>query len=159
MVNLVCTVLTHPCFEPDTERLTERLDKAVMKLSFRGATYESPFPTLELSDNPLDDYRNGVIWRFQHLKAFMDEQGHTSRKDSGDRILLAIWEPAPITDTRTRPFLFVAKHLLQSEEEAQAILSQYLNTYTQSPVYPPARIFVGSKDAAPVDVPNPHPIH
>lgn len=152
---MVCAVLTSACVESDTERLLERRDETVMKLSFRGAVYESPFPTLELSENPIEDYRNGVIWRFQHLKAFRDEQGHPSLDDSDDAILLAIWEPAPTTDTRTRPFLFVAKHLLSSEEEAQAVLSQYLNVYAQNPVYPPARIFVGSKEAAFAQAPTP----
>lgn len=126
-----------------------------MKLSFRGAIYESPFPTLELSENPLEDDRNGIMWRFQHLKAFRNEQGHPSLINSDDAILLAIWEPAPMTDTRTRPFLFVAKHLLNSEEEAQAILSQYLNVYARNPVYPPARIFVGSKEMTSAKMPAP----
>ena len=121
-----------------------------MKLSFRGAIYESPFPTLELSENPPEDYKKGMLWRFQHLKAFMNEQGHDGlspvEDTPEDSILLAIWEPAPTTDTRTRPFLFVAKHLLRSEEEAQTVLTQYLAIYADSPVHPPARIFVGSKD-------------
>jgi hypothetical protein len=120
-----------------------------MKLSFRGAIYESPFPTLELSDNVANDYSSGVSWRLQHLKAFMSEQGHPDYDDEDevkDSILLAIWEPAPTTDTRTRPFLFVAKHLLSSEEEAQEILAQYLRDYANKHVHPPVRIFVGSKD-------------
>lgn len=126
-----------------------------MKLSFRGAIYESPFPTLELSENPLADYNNGLLWRLQHLKAFMAEQGHkptlsADDLDEGeDNILLAIWEPAPTTDTRTRPFLFVAKHLLRSEVEAKMILDQYLEKYAKNPVYPPARIFMGSKELEP----------
>ncbi|MEB3210615.1 MAG: hypothetical protein VKL39_04645 [Leptolyngbyaceae bacterium] len=120
-----------------------------MKLSFRGAIYESPFPTLELSDNVVSDYNSGVSWRFQHLKAFMDEQGHQPQEgedEVNDAILLAIWEPAPTTETRTRPFLFVAKHLLSSEEEAKDILAQYLKNYESKHVHPPVRIFVGSKD-------------
>ncbi|MEM9447672.1 MAG: hypothetical protein AAGA75_03970 [Cyanobacteria bacterium P01_E01_bin.6] len=119
-----------------------------MKLSFRGAVYESPFPTLELSEQAVDDYNNGVSWRFKHLKAFMGEQGHDGidgEDEATDVILLAIWEPAPTTETRTRPFLFVAKHLLGSEEEAKNILTQYLEDYAERPVNPPVRIFVGSR--------------
>ncbi len=120
-----------------------------MKLSFRGVIYESPFPTLELSENPLEDCSNGLSWRFQHLKAFMHEQGHDEsslEEQREDVILLAIWEPAPTTENRTRPFLFVVKHLLRSEEDAKAIFTQYLEMYEKDPVYPPARIFVGSKE-------------
>ncbi|MEO1522864.1 MAG: hypothetical protein AAFU78_19085 [Cyanobacteria bacterium J06633_2] len=132
-----------------------------MKLSFRGAIYESPFPTLELSDNIANGHNitnghnNGVSWRFQHLKAFMGEQGHPNSVDDDeakDSILLAIWEPAPTTENRTRPFLFVAKHLLSSEEDAKDVLNQYLNDYADKHVHPPVRIFVGSKDLKSVRV-------
>lgn len=122
-----------------------------MKLSFRGAIYESPFPTLELARDPLESYDKGVSWRFQQLKAVRTDYSH----DDGDSdenegsILLAIWEPAPTTDTRTRPFLFVVKHLLRSEEEARDTLESYLKFYAQNPAQPPPRVFVGTKDMAP----------
>lgn len=192
-----------------------------MKLSFRGAIYESPFPTLELTKSPIEEYQHGIDWRLKHLKAVRSEQiqqrqendpardrlsdashhstnftidspsdsnpspassqepstwespnvlnlspDHTAEQDpttslyeselefdeqsteDNDAILLAIWEPAPTTDNRTRPFLFVAKHLLRTEEEAKSILSQYLEIYAANPVNPPARVFVGTKDVS-----------
>lgn len=130
----------------------ERLDETIMKLSFRGAIYESPFPTLELTHDPADDYNNGVSWRFQQLKAIRSDYHPGSKKErnessgSEDAILLAVWEPASTTETRTRPFLFVAKHLLRSEEEARATLKSYLEFYAQNPAKTPPRVFVGTKE-------------
>lgn len=46
-----------------------------------------------------------------------------------DGVLLSIWEPAPITDKRVRPFLFMAKHRLPSDAQAQEILDYYLSAY------------------------------
>ncbi|GEM_PF-6830511 len=121
-----------------------------MKLSFRGAVYESPFPTLELSQDPAESHDKGVSWRFQQLKAVRDysqDEKSSSEDDEGD-ILLAIWEPAPTTDTRTRPFLFIVKHLLHSEQEARDTLESYLKFYAQNPAQAPPRVFVGTKESA-----------
>jgi hypothetical protein len=38
---------------------------------------------------------------------------------------LSIWEPAPLTSTRLRPYLFMANYRLDSEEAADRILRQY----------------------------------
>jgi hypothetical protein len=48
-------------------------------------------------------------------------------------VLLSIWEPAPVTEQRARPFLFMAKHRLPSEDEAQEILNYYLSAYEAMP--------------------------
>ncbi|MEB3359800.1 MAG: hypothetical protein VKK04_23950 [Synechococcales bacterium] len=123
-----------------------------MKLSFRGVVYESPFPTLEIIGQHGLDKDHEIIWRFQHLKAVRLQQYTAAstypperRFLSRDAILLAIWEPAPITEVRTRPFLYVAKYLLESEEDAQDVLSSYLDAYTANPVHPPARVFMGTR--------------
>jgi hypothetical protein len=49
-----------------------------------------------------------------------------------DGVLLSIWEDMPISDTRTKPFSFKARHLVTSDQEAQDILNNYLAVYRQS---------------------------
>ncbi|MGB3493395.1 MAG: hypothetical protein WBA57_11745 [Elainellaceae cyanobacterium] len=122
-----------------------------MKLSFRGVIYESPFPTLELTRDPAESCNHGVLWRFQQLKAVRDNASQNGANDSEDNegtVLLAIWEPAQTTETRTRPFLFVVKHLLKSEEEARNTLESYLKFYAQNPAPSPPRVFVGTREMA-----------
>lgn len=46
-----------------------------------------------------------------------------------DGVLLSIWEPAPINDSRVRPFLFMAKYRLSTEDEAKEVLSYYREAY------------------------------
>lgn len=47
-------------------------------------------------------------------------------------VLLSLWEDMPISDTRTKPFSFKARHLVTSDQEAQDILNNYLAAYRQS---------------------------
>ncbi|MGF1499262.1 MAG: hypothetical protein ACFB8W_20915 [Elainellaceae cyanobacterium] len=97
------------------------------------------------------DKDHEIIWRFQHLRAVRLQYAKSSSypAESGflskDAILLAVWEPAPVTEIRTRPFLYVAKHLLETEEEAEAVLERYLDAYAANPVHPPARVFMGTR--------------
>ncbi|WP_193874574.1 hypothetical protein [Oculatella sp. LEGE 06141] len=46
-------------------------------------------------------------------------------------VLLRIWEPAPMNEIRAKPFLFMAKHRLPSDDEAQAMLDQYMAAYNK----------------------------
>lgn len=46
-----------------------------------------------------------------------------------DGILLCIWEPAPLSESRVRPFLFMARYRLASQAEAQQILDYYETIY------------------------------
>ncbi|HEY9646022.1 MAG TPA: hypothetical protein V6C88_06625 [Chroococcidiopsis sp.] len=48
-------------------------------------------------------------------------------KDDG--VLLCIWEPAPMTDTRVRPFLFMARYRLADDNEAKTVLEEYQVAY------------------------------
>lgn len=48
---------------------------------------------------------------------------------SKDGIQLCIWEPAPITPDRVKPFLFMARYRLVSEEEVRDILQSYQMAY------------------------------
>lgn len=52
---------------------------------------------------------------------------------SDDGLTLCIWEPAPINDTRIRPFLFMAKYRIASDDEVSLILSQYRQVYQPQP--------------------------
>jgi hypothetical protein len=44
-------------------------------------------------------------------------------------VLLSIWEPAPLSENRVKPFLFMANHRLPSADEAEEILNAYLAAY------------------------------
>jgi hypothetical protein len=44
-------------------------------------------------------------------------------------VLLRIWEPAPMNEVRAKPFLFMAKHRLRTEDEVQEMLDQYRAAY------------------------------
>jgi hypothetical protein len=50
----------------------------------------------------------------------------------GDRILLSIWEESVVSENRLKPFLFKARYLVDSQEEATEILQQYQETYRSS---------------------------
>lgn len=47
-------------------------------------------------------------------------------------VLLSIWEPAPKTELRVKPFLFMSRHRLPSELEAKKLLAHYLAVYRQA---------------------------
>lgn len=47
-------------------------------------------------------------------------------------VLLSIWEPAPKSDVRVKPFLFMTRHRLSSELEAKKMLAHYLAVYKQA---------------------------
>ncbi|MCG8364109.1 MAG: hypothetical protein MJA27_12360 [Pseudanabaenales cyanobacterium] len=42
-------------------------------------------------------------------------------------ILLRVWAPAPLTEARTRPYLFLAQYRVSTEKEAMQLLSTYLS--------------------------------
>ena len=42
-------------------------------------------------------------------------------------VLLRVWAPAPVSEVRTRPFLFLAQYRLSSEKEALKLLRVYFN--------------------------------
>lgn len=44
-------------------------------------------------------------------------------------VLLSIWEPAPKSEVRVKPFLFMTRHRLASELEAKRLLAHYLSVY------------------------------
>ena len=48
---------------------------------------------------------------------------------SDDGLTLCIWEPASINETRVRPFLFMAKYRLETEDEANLVLGHYRQVY------------------------------
>jgi len=43
--------------------------------------------------------------------------------------LLSIWEPAPTNEQRVKPFLYMVRQRLASEEEAKELLDYYLTSY------------------------------
>lgn len=47
-------------------------------------------------------------------------------------VLLSIWEPAPKSDVRVKPFLFMTRHRLSSELEAKKMLAHYLAVYKKA---------------------------
>lgn len=47
-------------------------------------------------------------------------------------VLLSIWEPAPKSDVRVKPFLFMSRHRLPSELEAKKMLAHYLSVYKKA---------------------------
>jgi hypothetical protein len=47
-------------------------------------------------------------------------------------VMLSIWEPAPKTELRVKPFLFMARHRLPSELEAKKLLAHYLSVYKKA---------------------------
>lgn len=48
-------------------------------------------------------------------------------------LLVAIWETAPPNETRIRPFHFVAKYLVSSQQGMFDLLKQYHTAYLDSP--------------------------
>lgn len=62
-----------------------------------------------------------VLTNPQYLKYNItpDEQG----------VLLYIWEPAPVNQTRTKPYLFIARHRLESNGDALELLNYYRSVY------------------------------
>lgn len=44
-------------------------------------------------------------------------------------MLLSIWEPAPMTSSRAKPFLFMVRLKLPSEAEARELLDHYFQVY------------------------------
>ena len=42
-------------------------------------------------------------------------------------VLLRVWAPAPLSEDRTRPYLFLAQYRLASEKEAIKLLGAYFN--------------------------------
>jgi hypothetical protein len=48
-------------------------------------------------------------------------------KDDG--VTLCLWEPAPLNETRVKPFLYMVRQRLSSEDEAQQLLDFYLKVY------------------------------
>lgn len=50
----------------------------------------------------------------------------------GGGVLLSIWEPAPKSDVRVKPFLFMTRHRLASEVEAKKLLAHYLSVYKRA---------------------------
>jgi hypothetical protein len=53
-------------------------------------------------------------------------------KESSHGFVLYIWEPAHLSESRVRPFLFMAKHPTANREAAMEILNQYLQTHEQN---------------------------
>lgn len=47
-------------------------------------------------------------------------------------VLLSIWEPAPKSEVRVKPFLFMSRHRLPSELEAKKMLAHYLAVYKRA---------------------------
>lgn len=41
-------------------------------------------------------------------------------------VMLCIWEPAQVSKDRAKPFLYMVKHQLLSEEMVQNVLDQYV---------------------------------
>lgn len=54
-------------------------------------------------------------------------------------ILLCIWEPAPLSETRVRPFLFMARYRLASETEAKQVLEYYETVYDSTSLEAPPK--------------------
>jgi len=50
-------------------------------------------------------------------------------KQSSNGFVLYVWEPAHLTETRVRPFLFMAKHPTENREEAMELLNHYLQIH------------------------------
>ena len=53
-------------------------------------------------------------------------------KEGSNGCVLYVWEPADLTKTRVRPFLFMAKYPAKNREAAMELLNQYLKTHEQS---------------------------
>lgn len=49
-----------------------------------------------------------------------------------DGVLLCMWEPAPLSEMRVKPFLYMVKQRLGSETEALDVLNRYLSAYSES---------------------------
>ena len=47
-------------------------------------------------------------------------------------VLLRIWENAPVTSTRVKPLMFMARYRVETEEDAKAILKFYRAAYRSS---------------------------
>jgi len=58
-------------------------------------------------------------------------------------ILVAIWEPAPQNESRIRPFHFVAKYLLSSQQSVFGLLKHYHTIYLDTPENPAPHFFIG----------------
>lgn len=54
----------------------------------------------------------------------------------GQDVCLRIWEPAPITVKRVKPYLFSVNYRLPSEESAKALVNRYLIASGASAVEP-----------------------
>jgi hypothetical protein len=48
-----------------------------------------------------------------------------------DGVLLCMWEPAPLTEMRVKPFLYMVRQRVESEAEAMDLLNQYLSAYSE----------------------------
>ncbi|MGA7937978.1 MAG: hypothetical protein WCA35_30800 [Kovacikia sp.] len=59
-----------------------------------------------------------------NLKVTPEIQYSITQYEGG--VSLCIWEPARVTDVRVKPFLFKINHRLPSKDEAQKVLSDYL---------------------------------
>lgn len=43
--------------------------------------------------------------------------------------MLCIWEPATVTASRVKPFLFMARYRVETESEAEEIITHYRTVY------------------------------
>lgn len=123
-----------------------------MKLSFRGTVYESPFSSQDIhtiADLPL---------QYGTLSSQMNQIGLQSETYLHPQsqaiavpavispiasILVVIWEPATLNESRIRPFYFVVKYLLSSQQAVFDILKQYHQAYLDQPCSPSPSFFIG----------------
>ena len=128
-----------------------------MKLSFRGVVYESPFSAADvylIADLP--EQYGLLAEQINQIPGLQTSQRFTATNSWGSSpphsayavrpvsaiaplispitsILVAVWEAAPPSEARIRPFHFVAKYLFPSQQDAFALLQQYYTAYAALP--------------------------
>ncbi len=125
-----------------------------MKLSFRGTVYESPF----LSDDvhyiaDLPSQYGALSSRMNQIPGLHMPEAYLQSASQAiamplllspiASILVVIWEPAPLNEARIRPFHFVGKYLLSSQQAVFDILKQYHEAYLDQPCQPSPSFFIG----------------
>ncbi|MGB3613001.1 MAG: hypothetical protein WBA10_04340 [Elainellaceae cyanobacterium] len=137
-----------------------------MKLSFRGVVYESPFLSTDvysISDFPsqygalshqmsqipgLDAPKQSNAPQYSYAEnLYLESQTQTIAvpllPSPIASILVAVWEPAPLDESRIRPFHFVAKYLLSSQQAVFGLLKHYHTVYLDTPENPAPHFFIG----------------
>ncbi|MGF1535767.1 MAG: hypothetical protein ACFB4J_04645 [Elainellaceae cyanobacterium] len=123
-----------------------------MKLSFRDTVYESPFSSQDIhaiADLPL---QYGTLFsQMSQIPGLQDESAHPQSQAIAipeslspiTAILVVIWEPAPLNESRIRPFHFVVRYLLSSQQAVFDILNQYHQFYLAQPRSQSPSFFIG----------------